>query len=266
MKRTEIPQIIDGTHPGHGRGVAFAFQALIVMSAIAISVETVPNLPSRIQHALSTFEVFVLVMFSVEYITRVVCAERPLRYIFSFWGVVDLLACLPLLLFLDPKWATVRVLRMLRLLRLLKLMHTNTALLRLEATISGIRGELTVFVFLAAIMIYIAGVGIYIFENEAQPDKFSSIPVSLWWAVVSFTTVGYGDIYPITAQGRMFTSAILFIGLGVIAVPTALITSSLINSDVVDKIEEDLEEEIREDIERDITRKLGPLKRRPKQK
>lgn len=271
MKRTEIPEIIDGTHPDYGLGVAYAFQALIVLSAIVISVETVPGLPPGLTRVLRGIEFFVLVVFALEYLTRVVCARNPLRYIFSFWGAVDLLAWLPILLFLEPQWAAVRFLRALRLVRLLKLMHTNRALLRLQATISRIRGELMVFVFLAAIMIYIAGVGIYIFEHDAQPDKFTSIPVSLWWAVVSFTTVGYGDIYPITAQGRAFTSGILFIGLGVIAVPTALITSSLINSDMVKKIEEDVEEDIREEIEsaevnirKSLRTKATPRRRRRK--
>lgn len=258
MRRTDLSLIIDGQHPDHGRGVALAHQGLILASAIAISVETVPGLPGWAFSALLQFEFAVLCVFCGEYLLRLACAERPWRYALSLWGVVDLLAWLPLLAFVAPELAAMRALRLFRLVRLLKLLHTNRALLRLQAALRRVRGELIIFAFLACIILYIAAVGIYIFEHEAQPNAFASIPVSLWWAIVSFTTVGYGDIYPITPEGRIFTAVVLFIGLGVIAVPTALITSALINTDLRDEIERDLEE---------AERKAHSLRHRlPKQK
>lgn len=241
MRRQEIIQIIDGTHPTAGRGIAIAHQALIMAAALAIAFETVPNLPAPLPSLLWWFELFILVFFAAEYFLRVICSDHPLRYVFSFWGVVDLLSWLPILFILNPEWAAVRTVRLMRLARVMKLIHTNRALIRLQRALRDSRGELGVFIILAGIMLYVAGVGIYIFEHEAQPEAFSSIPTSLWWAVVSFTTVGYGDIYPITAGGRIFTAAILFVGLGVIAVPTAIITSALINSDLVDRSEPDVE-------------------------
>lgn len=259
MTRTEIPQILDGTHPTAPRTVALAHQALIFASGLAISVETIPGLPVWADRVLLQFELVVLLVFAAEYVTRVVCAERPLRYMFSFWGMVDLLSCLPLLAFVSPELAAVRVLRLLRLVRLLKLLHTNAALKRLELALHSIRGELAVFAVLACVVIYIAGVGIYIFEHDAQPEAFSSIPISLWWAIVSFTTVGYGDIYPITAAGRVFTAALLFVGLGVIAVPTALISSALIRSD----LSATRDKTLHDDIEREVRKELGPVKRKP---
>jgi voltage-gated potassium channel len=259
VTRTEIPQILDGTHPTASRAVALAHQALIFASGLAISVETIPDLPGWAQVTLARFELFVLLVFAAEYVTRVVCAQRPLRYIFSFWGMVDLLSCLPLLLFFAPELAAIRVLRLLRLMRLLKLLHTNAALKRLELALHGIRGELAVFAVLACVVIYIAGVGIYIFEHDAQPEAFSSIPISLWWAIVSFTTGGYGDIYPITAAGRIFTAVLLFVGLGVIAVPTALISSALIRTDLKRNIDDTIED----DIEREFRKEFGPIKRKP---
>lgn len=262
MRREEYIQILDGTHPGHSRVIAILHQGLIVASGLAISLETVPDLPLSAHRALYGFEAFVVVAFVIEYIARIICAPRPWRYIFSFWGIVDLLSCLPVLLIVQQQWAAIRSLRLLRLVRLLKLLHANRAMLRLEMALAQSRGELLVFAFLAAIVLYIAAVGIYIFEHEAQPEAFSSIPVSLWWAMVSFTTVGYGDIYPITPQGRLFTSGILFVGLGVIAVPTAIITTALINTDIREKIEKEVEEEL-EDIEREVRKDLAPLKRRP---
>ena len=262
MHRTEIIQYLDGTHPSGERRIALAHQGLIIASGLAISLETVPRLSSDAKTILYYFEIFVLLVFSIEYLVRIYCSENRLRYIFSFWGIVDLLSCLPILYVIETQWAALRALRVLRLVRILKLLHTNRALRRLEAALTVSKGELGVFALLAAIVLYIAGVGIFIFEHEAQPEAFSSIPISLWWAVVSFTTVGYGDIYPITAEGRLFTTAILFIGLGVIAVPTAIITTALINTDLKDKIEDDVEEDIRKDLQKS----LGPLRRKPKDK
>ncbi len=259
MTRFEIPQMLDGTHPTASRGMAFAHQALIFVSGLAISLETLPGLPGWAYRALTGFELVVLLVFAVEYVTRLVCAPHPLRYVVSFWGIVDLLSCLPVLMFVAPELAALRVLRMLRLVRLLKLLHTNTALHRLELALASIRGELAVFAILAGVVIYIAGVGIFIFEHDAQPEAFSSIPISLWWAVVSFTTVGYGDIYPITAAGRVFTAALLFIGLGVIAVPTALISAALIRTDASRRMDKTLESQI----EHEVRKELGPAKRKP---
>lgn len=263
MKRTEIPLILDGTHPTIGRGIALAHQGLIFLSGLAISLETETSLPGWVHDALVWFELFVLLVFAAEYILRLVCARNPLRYVFSFWGIVDFLSCLPLLAFVSPELAAVRVLRLMRLVRLLKLLHTNRALRRLEIALERTKGELAVFAFLAIIILYIAAVGIYIFEHDAQPEAFSSIPMSLWWAVVSFTTVGYGDIYPITPEGRVFTTALLFVGLGVIAVPTALITSALIHSDVADQVEKELVADLHDGIEREVRNELKPLKRKP---
>ena len=120
--------------------------------------------------------------------------------------------------------------RLLRLVRLLKLFRTSVALDRLGRALHLVKGELIVFGILSALMLYVSAVGIYLFEHEAQPEAFSSIPQSLWWAVASFTTVGYGDLYPITTGGRIFTSLVLFIGLGIVAVPSAIITTALVET------------------------------------
>ncbi|OSP56045.1 ion transporter [Pseudoruegeria sp. SK021] len=262
MTRAEILHMLDGTHPTRTMAVSYALQAVIMLSALAISLQTMPNLPHSIHEALSILEIFALIVFTVEYITRLICAPKPLGYAFSFWGIIDLLSCAPILLFLNPNVAAIRALRLMRLLRLLKLLHTNRALHRLERALEASKGELAIFGVLALIILYIAAVGIYIFEHDAQPEQFSSIPVSIWWAVVSFTTVGYGDIYPITMAGRAFTSIVLFIGLGVIAVPTAIITTALINTDLHDKIVEDVGQDVRQDLKKDLKKMTNKPKRR----
>lgn len=230
ITRSDIIETLDGTHARAGRGIAFFLHLVILLSAVAISLETVKNLPVWAYNTLIWFEVFVLSVFVSEYILRLTCSANPLKYAFSFWGIIDLIACLPALALIHPQWQVVRVIRLIRLVRLLKLFRTSTAFDRLFVAFNMVKGELIVFIVLSGLILYISAVGIYIFEHEAQPENFSSIPMSLWWAVASFTTVGYGDLYPITTGGRIFTTFVLFIGLGVVAVPAAIVTTALLET------------------------------------
>ncbi len=227
MTRPEIIAILDGEHPRVGRSVALAIYALIVASAIIIALETMPDLSPAVNRFLVTAEIVILGIFLVEYILRLTCSEHPMRYAFSFWGIVDFIAIIPAVLFLFPDLATVRALRLLRVLRLLKLFKANRALDRIARAIDRAKAEFGIFFFIACVALYLAAVGIYHFENEAQPDGFSSIPESLWWAIATLTTVGYGDVYPITTGGRFFTGMVLLVGIGIVAVPAGLITAAL---------------------------------------
>ena len=231
MKRSDVIQVLDGTHPERSDIFAWIMNGLIILSAIAIALETEPGLPSGWYLWLFGFEVTLLAIFATEYMVRIWASERRLRYIFSFWGIIDLLSFMPAVLLLTPEWQVVRALRLIRLVRLLKLFRSLHALDRLVAAFKEVREELILFVIIAGLMLYVSAVGIYIFEHEAQPEAFSSIPMSLWWAVATFTTVGYGDMYPITPGGRLFTSAILFIGLGIVAVPAAIVTTALLEAE-----------------------------------
>jgi len=231
MKRSRIIDILDGTDPDVGRFPALALNALILISAISIAIETMPELPGGLRPVLGWVEICVLLIFAAEYVTRVICSPRPLRYVFSFWGIIDLLAVLPLLAILHPEWMAVRVLRLLRIIRLLKLFRTSRALDRLARAFVEVKGELIVFFVLTSLVMYVAAVGIYVFEHPVQPEEFSSIPKSLWWAVASLTTVGYGDLVPITLGGRIFTTLVLFAGLGVVAGPAAIVTTALLEAD-----------------------------------
>jgi len=227
MRRADIIEILEGTHPRVGRGVALGIYGLIVLSAMVIALETMPSLPPGLRAALGLAELVIIGAFAVEYALRLTCSAHPLRYALSFWGVVDFIAIVPAIVFLIPDLATVRALRLLRLLRILKLFKANRALDRIAGAVISVRTEFGIFLFIAVTALYLAAVGIYHFENEAQPEAFSSIPQSMWWAVATLTTVGYGDVYPITAGGRIFTGAVLLIGIGVIAVPAGLITAAL---------------------------------------
>ncbi len=232
MNRSEMHDILDGTDPKFGPSVALLLNGLIIASALVIAFETLPNLPAGLRRAFQGFEAVILLIFMAEYTLRVVTAPKKRRYIFSFWGLVDLLSIVPALVLFNPQWAALRTLRLIRLVRLLKLFRTSRALDRMAHAFQSVRGELTVLVVLAIMMLYVSAVGIYIFEHQVQPEVFSSIPKAFWWAVASLTTVGYGDMVPITIGGRIFTTMVLFIGLGVVAGPAAIITAALLENEL----------------------------------
>jgi len=230
LTRRDIIQVLDGDHPVVGHSVATAMNVMIGLSAVAIALETVPGVPAWLTATLYWFEVVILFAFVCEYILKLCCSEHPLRYMLSFWGIIDLLSCAPALAFLNPQWQAVRTLRLMRMMRMLKPFHSSLILFRLRDALHLVKGELYVFGILAGMMLYISSVGIYLFEHDAQPNVFSSIPESFWWAIASFTTVGYGDMVPITGGGRFFTAIVLFIGLGIVAVPSAIITTALLET------------------------------------
>lgn len=236
FSRAEVIEILDGTHPRVGRAVALAIYGLICVSAVVIALETMPSLSPAMNTILVTTEIVILSVFVIEYVLRLSCSAQPLHYAFSFWGIVDFLAIVPALIFLMPDFATIRAIRLLRLLRLLKLFKANRALDRITRALDGTKAEFAIFFFIACVALYLASVGIYHFEHQAQPDGFSSIPESLWWAIATFTTVGYGDVYPITVGGRIFTGVIMLIGIGIIAVPAGLVTAALTEAAPTDQI------------------------------
>lgn len=217
------------------RWFAFFIQALILVSLVTFSVETLPNLKPETRYLLRIIEIFCVVVFTVEYILRIYVADSKPRFIFSFFGIIDLLAILPFYLSFGVDLKSLRALRFLRLFRVLKLVRYNRAMNHFVRAMSSAKEQIFLFIFITMILIYFAAVGIYYFENEAQPEHFSSIFDSLWWAIVTLTTVGYGDVYPITVGGKVFTFIILMIGLGIVAVPTGIISSALTGS--VDKKE-----------------------------
>jgi voltage-gated potassium channel len=211
----------------NGRRLSLFVGVLIAVSMLGTVFETVPGLPAWLNRTLVGLEYFVVAVFTLEYLLRLAASRPAHRYVFSFFGVIDLLAILPFYLGLALDLRSIRALRLLRLFRILKLGRYGDAFDRLGAAFRTVSAELTVFFVAILILLYLCGVGIYYCENEAQPEVFRSVLSGFWWAIVSLTTVGYGDIYPITPLGKVFASVVLFIGLGVVAVPTGLIASAL---------------------------------------
>ena len=146
----------------------------------------------------------------------------------SFYGIVDLLAILPFYLSAaGVDLYILRIVRMFRVLRILKLLRYNEALKRFGKALALAKEEIAVYSLATGMMLYLAAAGIYYFEHEAQPEVFGSIFHCLWWAVVTLTTVGYGDVYPVTAGGKAFTFVVLMCGLGIVAVPAGLVSAAL---------------------------------------
>lgn len=215
-----------GHHVSLGRW-EFPIEMLVVANLIALAFETLPTLSPFWRQALWSFEVFCAMVYTVEYGVRLFLARPRLKYVTSFYGIIDLLAIAPFYLMVAFNLQAVRAFRLLRLLRLFKLVRYTHAVHRFRRAFEIARDDLVLFGVIALIVLYLSAIGIYHFEHDAQPEKFSSVFDSLWWAVATLTTVGYGDIYPITPGGRLFTFIVLVMGLGTIAVPSGLLASAL---------------------------------------
>jgi len=226
----DLKRIIERTDNRPGKIFTLVVQALIIISLIDFSFETLPGIGPRTRALLKTVETMTIVVFTVEYLLRLVVADRRLRFIFSFYGIIDLLAILPYYLGLGIDLRSLRAFRLLRLIRVLKLSRFGVAGRRLGAAFRSIRDELVLFFCVTAILLYLSAMGIYYFEHHQQPEAFASVFDGLWWAVVSLTGVGYGDAIPMTVGGRIFTAVILFLGMGVVAVPTGLLAAALSRS------------------------------------
>lgn len=228
-RRETLYAILDGVHPIWGRPYALFNNLVIVVAVLVYAVSTMPNLSSAQTLALQLAEVFVITTFAADYLLRLGTAPHPIRYAFSFWGIIDLIAFLPALVLAGTDLTSARILRLIQLARVLKLMRLAHAFDHMVDALRDIREQLLIFLILTLIVLFLSAVGIYQFEHAAQPDVFVSVPHALWWSVATLSTVGYGDIYPITAGGKIFTGLILLIGLAVIAVPTGLISAALVS-------------------------------------
>ena len=220
-------RIVEDSDTNSGKTFDLIVQAMIVVSIISFSVETLPNLSEALKKNLRLIEIISVSIFTIEYLLRLWVAEIKKKFIFSFFGVIDILAILPFYFSTGLDLRSLRAFRLLRLIRILKLARYNKAMQRFHQAFIIAKEELALFLFAAMIILYLTGVGIYYFENPTQPDTFSSIFHSLWWAVATLTTVGYGDIYPITVGGKVFTFFILLVGLGIVSMPAGIMASAL---------------------------------------
>ena len=208
---------------------------LIIVNVFAMVLESHLSLRVAYGTYFHVFEFISILIFSAEYIYRVYHAfvtegkKGVVNYVFSLFGLIDLISILPFYLnqFMKLDGRFLRILRLFRLTRIFKLGRNSNSLRVFTKSLAGVKAELIFTLFLSVLTILFSASAIYYLENDAQPDKFSSITESIWWATVSLATVGYGDVYPITIGGRIFTFAILLLSLAIITVPTGLIASAL---------------------------------------
>ena len=226
MKK-RLKEIVESEESLTGRVFNLFIIALILLSVLSISLKTLPDLDVSIVRLLEVFELVVVLIFTVEYVLRIYVADKKLGYIFSFYGLIDLIAILPFYIATGLDLRSLRIFRVFRLLRILKLARYSEAASLLMRVFKSIRRELTVFLFVTICILYVAAIGIYYFENPAQPEKFSSVFHSLWWSISTFTLLGYGDVYPVTIGGRIFTFFVLMTGIAMIALPTGLVAAAL---------------------------------------
>ena len=227
ISKEAIRTVLEDTDRPSGKVFAFTIQFLIIVSLVTFSIDTLPNLEQRTKDILRLAEVITVGIFTAEYLLRIAVSKAPMKYVLRFYGLVDLAAILPFYVAAGLDLRSVRVLRLPRLVRILKLLKYNRAIKGFHRALIIAREELILFGFVAIILLYLSAVGIYYFERAAQPEEFSSVLHSLWWAVTTLTTVGYGDMYPVTAGGKLFTFIVLMIGLGIVAIPTGLFASAL---------------------------------------
>lgn len=193
---------------------------------ITYSISTIKNLNSDFIFYLNIFDDFFIIIFTVEYLFRIYFSNNKLKYIFSFYGLIDLISILPFYLGIAFDGQYIKSLRLLRIFRLIKLTRYSKTLQKFITAFSNSKEEFIIFAFITLLMFYISAVGIYQFEHEVQPETFGSIFDCMWWSVATLTTVGYGDVYPITIGGKIFTTVILILGLGIVGVPAGIIAAA----------------------------------------
>ena len=238
MIREKLRSIIEDNTTRKGRIFDYLIQILIFISLISFSIETLPNNSTQTKELLAKIELISIIIFSIEYLLRIYVAEKPLKYIFSFYGIVDILSILPFYLSATFNLKALRAFRIFRIFRAFKLVRYNKALNRFSVAFTFIKEELILFFMITLILVFLTSSGIYFFENEAQPDVFSSLFHSLWWSIVTLTTVGYGDVYPITLGGKIFTFFVLIIGVGIVTIPAGLVASALTKARTLEEKEE----------------------------
>ena len=218
---------IYGTSTTAGKMFDIILLIFILISSFLVMLESIQDVDKHLHLLLVVLEWIITIFFSLEYALRVISNPKRKQYIFSFYGVIDLISILPMYLsffFVESKFLSIiRILRLLRIFRILDLAQFNHQANELRTALSASRTKIMVFIYFVLVICILLGALMYMIEphNEA----FTSIPRSIYWCVVTLTTVGYGDVVPTTTLGQIMASAIMILGYGIIAVPTGIVTS-----------------------------------------
>lgn len=235
--REKIYKIIFEHDTPAGRAFDVALIVLVLGSVLAVMLETVKSFYSEYREVFFYLEWFFTVLFTIELILRLYSTDKKLKYMMSFYGIIDTLSVLPTYLaILIPgaqAFLIVRIFRLLRIFRILKLSNYITAGANLSAAMKSSRPKIIVFILFVISLVTIVGATIYFIEGGK--NGFTSIPKSIYWAIVTMTTVGYGDIAPVTTLGQVLSAVLMILGYGVIAVPTGIISTEMAKLDKKDR-------------------------------
>lgn len=224
--KAKIHEVIYEAETPLGKWFDIVLIFLILVSVILIMLESVKEIDAEYHSILLALEWVVTIFFTIEYILRIVSIKKPLKYVFSFYGIIDFISTIPL--YLSYLFAgsqvllAVRVFRMLRIFRILKLVKFIGEASQLKAALKASRAKIAVFIYVVLILSVIMGTVMYLIESDEA--GFTSIPRSIYWTIVTLTTVGYGDIAPQTDIGQFIATIIMILGYGIIAVPTGIVT------------------------------------------
>lgn len=229
VTKQKIHDIIFEADTRLGKLFDIALIILILLSVITVMLETVSDLKLRYSNWFITLEWIFTGLFTLEYILRIYVLKKPIKYILSTYGIIDLIAIIPLYLTFFASGAQVlmnfRILRLLRIFRVLKLVKFIGEANTLKKALRASRNKIAIFLYTIIILCVIIGTVMYLIEGGA--GGFTSIPTSIYWTIVTLTTVGYGDIAPTTAIGQLLASITMILGYGIIAVPTGIVTSEM---------------------------------------
>lgn len=227
--RQKTHTIVHGTNTVAGRLFDKILLVLILVSVFLVMMESVQDFDQKYHAYLVFCEWIVTLLFTIEYILRVISIKKPLRYLLSFYGIIDLIAVLPMYLtFFFTGTSILIIVRALRLLRLFKILNHpkfSNQSQNLKKAILASKGKIIVFLYFVLISSIIIGSIMYVVEGKES--GFTSIPTSIYWTIVTLTTVGYGDISPVTPLGQFIASFVMILGYGIIAVPTGIVTAEV---------------------------------------
>ena len=273
--KDKLYQIIFEAETPNGKLFDVVLLITIILSVICVSLESVDSISVKYGVLLRSLEWIFTILFTIEYFLRIWIIKNPFKYIFSFWGIVDFLAILPTYLLFIFNLQFLMIIRVIRLIRLFRILHLSSYIRGGQTMIIALRKSIPkIVVFLLTVLLFVIVIGtiMYIVEGPLgnNTEGFESIPNSIYWAIVTLTTVGYGSAVPVTAFGKLFASLIMLLGYGIIAVPTGIVASSVSKVEAQKKLEEQSTNsdfvnvsnhihELKDDLAR-ISRKIDSLK------
>jgi len=240
--RKRLFEIIEKGERGDNASRAFDISliVLILLNVLSIILESFSGIQARFKNVLNYFELFSVVIFTIEYLFRLITADYKfssknmaismVKYIFSFLAIIDLIAILPFYLpaFVDLDLRFLRIIRLIRILRLLKMGRYSNSLQILGNVLRRKKEELVVTIFVTGMLLLLASSCMYYVEADAQPDSFPNIIAAFWWGVATLTTVGYGDVYPVTVLGKIISGIVALLGIGIVALPAGIISAGFL--------------------------------------